>query len=113
MIDNLLEILSGFGYPVYKQGAMSDDEVYPETFLTFWNNDSPIHSYYDNIEYGTTWEFDVNVYSSDAGLTYSVLDNIRTALKAANWICPDKGHDVYSDENTHTGRGMEVYFLEV
>ena len=51
MEDNLIEILSSFGYPVYRQGSMSDDAVYPPTFITFWNFDSPDHSYYDDL----TW----------------------------------------------------------
>lgn len=112
MEDNLVEILSTFGYEVYRQGSMSDDEEYPETFFTFWNNDSPDHSHYDNSDYGTDWDFDVNVYSIDPALTYSLLTDVRTALKAAGWIVPSKGHDVASDEPTHTGRGINVFYLE-
>lgn len=112
MEDNLIEILSTFGYEVYRQGSMSDDEEYPETFFTFWNNDSPDHAHYDNSEYGIAWDFDVNVYSSDPTLTYSVLANARTALKAAGWIIPGKGYDVASDQATHTGRGMNALYLD-
>ena len=112
MEDNLIEILSTFGYEVYRQGSMSDDEEYPETFFTFWNNDSPDHSHYDNSEYGTAWDFDVNVYSTDPALTYSVLADARIALKAAGWIIPGKGYDVASDEPTHTGRGINALYLE-
>ena len=112
MEDNLIEILSTFGYEVYRQGSMSDDEEYPETFFTFWNNDSPDHSHYDNSEYGTAWDFDVNVYSTDPALTYSVLADARIALKAAGWIISGKGYDVASDEPTHTGRGINALYLE-
>ena len=112
MEDNLIEILSTFGYEVYRQCSMSDDEEYPETFFTFWNNDSPDHAHYDNSEYGTAWDFDVNVYSSDSALTYSVLADARIALKAAGWIIPGKGYDVASDEPTHTGRGINALYLE-
>lgn len=112
MEDNLIEILSAFGYEVYRQGSMSDDEEYPETFFTYWNNDSPDHAHYDNSEYGTAWDFDVNVYSSDPALTYSVLADARAALKAAGWIVPGKGYDVASDEATHTGRGINALYLD-
>lgn len=112
MEDNLINILSSFGYPVYRQGSMSDDEAYPDTFITFWNTDSPDHSHYDNSEYGTVWDFNIYVYSNDPTLTYSVLTDARAALKAARWIVRGKGYDVQSDEETHTGRGLEVIFLE-
>ena len=61
MEDNLIEILESFGYPVYRQGSLSDDETYPGTFFTFWNNDSPDHAHYDNFEYGTVWDFSIYV----------------------------------------------------
>ena len=112
MEDNLIEILSSFGYPVYRQGSMSDDATYPPTFITFWNFDSPDHSYYDNSDYGTEWGFNIYVYSNDPELTYSVLADVRAALKEAGWICRGKGFDVQSDEETHTGRGLEIYYLQ-
>lgn len=113
MIDNLIELLESFDYPVFRQGSLTENEPYPETFITFWNNESPDHSYYDNTDYGTAWNYTVYVYSSDPALTYSVLDNIRDNLKAANWIVPGKGYDAASDEITHTGRGLDIYYLEV
>ena len=112
MEDNLIAILSGFGYPVYRQGSMSNDEKYPPTFFTFWNYDSPDHSHYDNDDYGTEWDFNIYVYSNNPELTYSLLDQARTALKQAGWICQGKGFDVQSDEETHTGRGLNVIKLE-
>lgn len=92
---------------------MSNDEVYPPTFVTFWNNASPDHAHYNNSEYGSAWDYTVFVYSSDPSLVYSVLMDIRTALKNAGWVVPSKGFDVASDEATHTGRALEVFFLEI
>lgn len=112
MEDKLLIILNSFKYPVYRQGSMSADAVYPETFITFWNNASPDHAHYDDKGYGTAWDYTVFVYSSDPAAVYSVLMDIRTALQAAGWVCPSKGYDVASDEATHTGRALEVFFLE-
>ena len=113
MEDTLITILNSLGYPVYRQGSMSNDEAYPETLITFWNNDSPDHAHYDNDGYGTAWDFNVYVYSSNPIMTYSVLLDIRKALKEAGWAVPSKGFDVQSDEPTHTGRGLEVFYLEV
>nr|DAT39397.1 MAG TPA: hypothetical protein [Caudoviricetes sp.] len=113
MEDALIEILESLGYPVIRQGSLAPDEAYPDSFFTFWNNDSPDHSHYNNSACGTDWDFDVNFYSTDPGLTYSILATAREKLIHANWIVPGKGYDVASDEVTHTGRGMRIYYLEV
>lgn len=112
MEDKLIEILETFSYPVIRQGSLGPDEEYPDSFFTFWNNDSPDHAHYDNAEYGTEWDFDVNFYSTDPEKTYKVLADARIKLKQNKWIVPGKGYDVASDEVTHTGRGMRVFYLE-
>ena len=111
MIDELLEILESFDYPVYRQGSMSDDDVYPGTFITFWNVDSPSHAFYDNKEYGASYYYNVNVYSDDPEITYTLLENIREALIEKGWITDGHGEDVPSDEETHTGRGITTQYL--
>lgn len=112
MEDNLIAILSTEGVPVYRQGTLSRDAVYPETLITFWNNASPDHAHYDNNDFGTAWDYSVFVYSSDPDKIYSTMESIRQKLKAAGWIVPSKGYDVASDEATHTGRALEIFFLD-
>lgn len=113
MEDNLIEILSEFGFPVIRQGSLSDDEDYPDNFFTFWNNDSSDHSHYDDSEYGTEWDFDVNFYSINPESTYSFLSQAITNLKSAGWIISGKGYDIASDEPTHTGRGVNAIYLQI
>ena len=113
MEDALITILETFKVPVYRQGSMSGDAAYPVTFITFWNPASPDHAHYDNDEYGTEWVFNVYVFSSDPSTAYSLLSQIRTALKEAGWIPTSHGYDVSSDEATHIGRGIEVQYLEI
>lgn len=112
MEDKLIEILESFGYPVYRQGSLSNDEGYPDTFFTFWNNTSPNHSHYDNEEYGTDWDYSIYVYSNNPVMVYSLLLDARNALKSDGWVTPNKGYDVASDEPTHTGRGLDILYLE-
>ena len=113
MIDELLAILEQHDVPVYRQGSMSDDATYPDTFITFWNSESPYHAFYDNnVEYGTTWVYNIYVYSSDPEKPYTLLDEIITELKAAGWIVGGNGFDAQSDEESHTGRGIEVAFMK-
>lgn len=113
MVKALLEILQTLNVPVYRQGSLSNDETYPETFITFWNDDAPDHAHYNNTEYGTAWAFTVNVYSSDPTVPLSMIETIRAALKAAGWVVQGRGYDVPSDEPTHAGRGITCSFLEI
>lgn len=113
MEDRLIEVLTALNQgDVYRQGSLDKDQAYPQHFFTFWNPDSPDHAYYDNKAYGTAWAMTVYYYSTDPAETYSALAAAREALLAAGWICPSKGYDVLSDEATHTGRGLDVFFLE-
>lgn len=111
MEDKLIELLESFGYPVIRQGSLLEDEPYPPTFFTFWNNDDYEHSAYDNQTLNAESNFDVNVYSDDVQTTYDLLRRARRLLKENGFSAPSRGHDVASDENTHTGRGMNVTIL--
>lgn len=111
MEDILIEILSSFGYPVCRQGSFNEDDKYPDSFFTFWNTSSPDHAHYDDKDYLAEWEYDVNFYSVDPELTYSVLADARILLKQNKWIVPSRGYDLYSDRESHTGRGMQAIFL--
>lgn len=113
MEDSLIQLLGGLGYPVIQQGTLAPDEKYPDHFFTFWNNDSSDHAHYDNVEFGTAWNYSINFYSVDPEKTYSVLAKAKKELKKFGWIISGKGYDVASDEITHTGRGMDAYFLEI
>lgn len=111
MEDKLIELLETFGYSVDRQGSYSDDDEYPDTFITFWNNSEYGESHYDNDVLNVSYDFDVNVYSNDVNITYSLIRQITKLLKANDWIIYDRGHDVASDEPTHVGRGINVIKL--
>lgn len=112
MEELLLRVLNGFEYDVMRQGSLPENAPYPETFFTFWNNDSADGNHYDGKEASVVWDYDVNLYSSDPALTYSLLEDAITRLKGNGFIITGRGHDVASDEITHTGRGVNVLFFE-
>ena len=112
MEDLLLSTLEGLGYPVFRQGSFSKKDRDPEHFFTFWNNSSMDGAHYDNRAISCIWDFDVNFYSIDPAQTYAILERARLELKKNGFIISGKGYDVGSDEATHTGRGMNVLFLE-
>ena len=106
--DKLIEVLESFDYPVCLQGSLADDEEYPETFFTFWNNETTPETFYDNDSHSETAVFDVNVYSTDPQIVYSLLRDAIEALKKEGFEFTDSGHSVASDVNTHTGRGCNA-----
>ena len=112
MKDILINILESFGYPVFLQGSLGADEPYPESFFTFWNNDSYDEQFYDNVEHSTIWNVDVNFYSTDPALVNSILLDVKRLLKSNKFIVSGAGHDVASDEPTHTGRGLTALYIE-
>lgn len=112
MKELLIETLEPFDYPIFQQGSLSKDEPYPESFFTFWNNDTDDDSFYDNEPHQTIWNFDLNFYSVDPQLVNTQLLQAKNLLKAQGFIVTGKGYDVASDEPTHTGRGIKVLKIE-
>jgi hypothetical protein len=112
MVDKLIETIEPLGFPIFKQGSLGEDDPYPASFFTFWNNESDGDAFYDNQEHRVIWDFDLNFYSEDPSLIIPKLLEAKTLLKAAGFIVTGKGHDVYSDEATHTGRGIDVQIID-
>ncbi len=101
-----------FHLPIYLQGSMSVDDTYPASFFTYWNNDTTDEAFFDNEETQTIWDFDLNFYSNDPVLVNSVLLEAKKELKSVGFIPDGSGYDVLSDEPTHTGRGINLLFIE-
>ena len=112
MKEQLIALLTTFGYPVILQGSLAKNKPYPGSFFTFWNNDTFDGSHYDNDAISYIWDFDVNFYSTDPTLVNTILLNAKAILKQNGWIVGGKGHDVPSDEPTHTGRGITALYIE-
>lgn len=112
MKELLINTLLTFGYPVILQGSMNENEAYPDSFFTFWNNDTYDGDHYDNQPIDYVWDFDVNFYSTDPTLVNTKLLEAKTKLKQQGFIISGKGYDVASDYPTHTGRGMNVLKID-
>lgn len=112
MKEKLINLLESFGYPVFLQGSLTEDDPYPESFFTIWNNDSYDGDHYDNDAIYYVWNFDVNFYSTDPTLVNAMLLEAKAVLKANGFIVNGKGYDVASDEPTHTGRGINALIID-
>lgn len=108
----MIDTLEPFGFPIILQGSLSAEDAYPASFFTFFNNDSSSAAFFDNAETQTIWDFDLNFYSSDPETVNSTLLQAKALLKAQGFIIDGKGYDVLSDEPTHTGRGINLIFIE-
>lgn len=113
MEDLLIEILNNaFGFPVKKQGSFLIGEKYPDHFFTFWNDSADGEGYYSNNETAILWAYSLNFYSIDPLKVNSVLLEAKQHLKAAGWIVTGAGYDVMSDEPSHTGRGITIFYRQ-
>ena len=113
MKDLLINTLEPLGFPIFLQGSLGEDEQYPESFFTFWNNSADGNSFYNNEDYTAIWDFDLNFYSSDPALVNAKILEVKTLLRQVGFIVNGKGYDVMSDEPTHTGRGINVQIIEI
>lgn len=112
MKQELINVLEKFGYPVFLQGSLNDDDAYPDSFITFWTDDVTDEAHYDNETAAWAWDFSVIFYGNDPALLQSKAEEIRQALKQAGFIPQGKGRDIPSDEPTHTGWAMDFYKME-
>lgn len=112
MKDLLIGLLETFGYPVRLQGSIRQDEAYPDTFFTFWTNETYDGDHFDNEPISYIWSFDVNFYSTNQNLVDTVPLEARKLLRNNGFIISGKGYDVASDEPSHTGRGMNALIIE-
>ncbi len=100
------------GKTLFLQGSLNSSEVYPDTFVTFWTNDTPDNAHFDNETKSVDWLFSVILYSNNPDTVNTKPDEIRAALKAAGFIPQGKGHDIPSDAPTHTGWAMDFVITE-
>ena len=111
--EKLIATLEGEfpGVPIRLQGSFLEDEPYPTSFFTFFENESSSFSFYDDDETRIAWYFSLNAYSTSANTANAMLKKAKKALKVDGWIIDGGGYDVLSDEITHTGRGIMVIYV--
>lgn len=112
MEDLLIETLKSISPIVFRQGSMAQDATYPDAFFTFWNDSSDGDGFYNNTETAIVWSYTVCCYGKKPSEVYKRLMEAKKALKTEGFVVTGGGYDVVSDEKTHIGRGIDVYFRE-
>lgn len=112
MIKKLIETLEQLDHPVYKQGSLNENEVFPDSFFTFWNFQSDESVSFDDKPYYCNWGYWVYFYSCDPVLVENELLKAKDLLIKNGFEIYGKGEDIKSDLVSHTGRFMTVYYKE-
>lgn len=108
----LIDTLSSFNYPVILQGSLSDEDEFPDSFFTFFNNETIDDNFFDNNETEVIWNFDLNIYSIDPEIVNNAFIQAKPILKQAGFIVDGLGYDVLSNNPTHTGRGINILYIQ-
>lgn len=111
MKQKLIETIEELGYQIFLQGSLLQDEKYPDSFFTFWNFQGD-ESYYNNESKKCVWGFWLYFYSNNPKLVETEMLKAKKLLKENNFIVAGQPTDTGSDEITHTGNMLEIYYIE-
>lgn len=115
-IDILISALAELGYSdaetIFQQGALPKDEPYPDTFFTYWNDNTEDKLFRDNKPDNTEWVFTLSCYSYNPFTLEKEFNKAIQKLKARGFIINGKGADAISDKETHTGRDIKIIYIE-
>lgn len=112
MTDTLCTILEDFKYPLFLHGTLDANSTYPDSFFTYWNASTPEAAFYDDEPHRAVWTYNVYFYSTSRQTVETVIEQARTALKAAGFIPGGKSIDASSDRRGYTGRMFTVRAFE-
>ena len=112
MKRKLISALETLGFPVMLQGSLNPEESYPDSFITFWCDETEGDAHFDNETHSFIWYFSVIFYSANPTLVNAVPNDIRAVLKSAGFVVEGKGQDILSDEQSHTGWALDCFCTE-
>ena len=95
----IYDALSSLGYQVREQGTYAEDEVLPETLITYQLIDEPDSAHYENIPVGKISRFQVAMYSKDPVIKQSADNLLRSVMFPAGFMRAS-GRDLPFDKDT-------------
>lgn len=112
MTDKLIEILESFALPVRLQGSLGEEEAYPNAFFTFFCFQGDEGSFYDDAPARCDWGWWVYFYSTDPVQVATLPVEAKQRLQDAGFHVMGMPIDTSSDEPTHTGKMLSVYYSQ-
>ena len=106
------DALSALNYPVREQGTYSEDEILPDSLITYQLIDDPDLAHYENIPVSKISRFQVNIYSKDPAVKQSADGLLRSVMLPAGFT-RSGGRDLPYDSNTgHYGYASDYKYYE-
>ena len=108
----IYDTLITLGYPVREQGTYGEDEVLPETMITYQLIDEPDSAHYENIPVGKIARFQVAFYSKDPTKKQSADSVLRSVLLPLGFLRVS-GRDLpFNKETNHYGYTSDYRYFE-
>ena len=102
-MQQLFDLFEEMGKPYFRQGSLSDEQYQPE-FFTFWNDNTPTDSFYDDHETRYIEHVQIGFYTNDAKKIYSGMDEFIEKAKANGFVLDGRPHDANADKDGFFGR---------
>jgi hypothetical protein len=111
--ENLISILETFcPNNVFLQGTINPNVKYPDTFCTFFIQDSDCDAFYDDNPHCVNWSGAVMIYSTNPETIVSILSNVITSMRKNGFIPQGCGNDIPTYVETHTGWAIDFIYKE-
>lgn len=109
--EKLIEALENAGFDVFQANAIP--ATVPDTYVTFYVQDTYDVRYFDNRRVLTNWVFEVKYYDNNPRRMESRKYEIRKVLTNAGFVADGIGYDILiSNENNKLGWECDFDFIE-
>lgn len=112
LVSVLEELELSQEFDVILQGTIDPEDGYPDNFFSYWNWETPRDGYYDNRHTKVLWGFQIVAYSTDRNFLIEMTKKAIEKLEENKFIIDSDGEDISSNLKSHTGKMIEVYFIE-
>lgn len=116
MENKLVTLLEGLeleqDFDVILQGTIDPEDGYPDNFFSYWNWETPRDGFYNNKHTKVHWAFQIIAYSTDRNFLIEMTNKAIEELEKNEFIIDSDGEDIASNLQSHTGKMIEVYFIE-
>lgn len=112
MWEELEKVFEELGLPYFRQGSLAEGETLPDTFITFWNGETPEGEFYDNEAHRVVWTWAISFYTKDAGLIYRLPEEFLKIAKKYKFIPQGRAYDLASGMVDFFARFVKIKFME-
>lgn len=116
MESNLVKILEGLKlsqeFDVILQGSLSEDDIEPEHYFTYWCWDNARGEIYDNQHNKNDIGYQIEAYSTDRTFLLEMVNEAIKELEKNDFIIDNDVTDSVSSDKFHTAKTFDIYFIK-